>query len=172
VSPRGRRALGGDSTGRPARYLTKPLRIDDLATEVYRVLDGVDKGPTPESTAPLSTSIEVPLEVAVALRYAGGDRQLLDELAEMFVHDAPERLSTLRDALQKGDTEAADRTAHSLKGALAMFGAHRSAALARDIEALCHAGLLEKAGELRDSLETHVALVLDVLRATPWRIEA
>lgn len=111
------------------------------------------------------------MDVATAMRYVGGDRELLDELAAMFGNDAPERLTALRAALERRDMATADRTAHSLKGALSIFGAEAGAAIAREIEALADAGRLHEAGELCNALEDAVQAVLQVLRARPWRTE-
>ena len=55
------------------------------------------------------------------LRALDGERELLSQLATMFVEDAPELLTTLEQAVAAGDCLIARRTVHSLKGLAATF---------------------------------------------------
>jgi HPt (histidine-containing phosphotransfer) domain-containing protein len=141
-------------------YLTKPLRADELASELHRIMATVP-------TEPPAPPADPPVEMATAMRYVGGDHALLAELTALFLDDAGERLQTIRTATRPVDAEAAERAAHSLKSTLAIFGAHRSAALAGEIEVLSHDGRLEESAGLLDTLEHEVGLVTAFLRAAP-----
>jgi HPt (histidine-containing phosphotransfer) domain-containing protein len=65
-----------------------------------------------------------PLELKEALDRAGDDREFLKELIEIFLEDAPLRITGLRDGLTGGDPTAVATNAHSLKGAAANLAAH------------------------------------------------
>ena len=51
----------------------------------------------------------------------GGDRDLLREVVDAFLDEAPERIAALRRAADAGDGASVKRTAHSFKGSLAIF---------------------------------------------------
>ncbi|WP_229423561.1 hybrid sensor histidine kinase/response regulator [Massilia frigida] len=61
-----------------------------------------------------------------ALLRLDGDRELLRELAALFIGDGPHLLEALDQALAAADGEAAQRAAHSLQGVLVNFGARRA----------------------------------------------
>jgi HPt (histidine-containing phosphotransfer) domain-containing protein len=73
-----------------------------------------------------------PVDLAVAMRWLGGDRRLLQELVGIFVDDGPRRLDSLRSAMTTSDVDQLEHVAHSLKGAAGILGAAdlQSAALA------------------------------------------
>jgi two-component system sensor histidine kinase/response regulator len=62
------------------------------------------------------------LDVNVALAHVGDDRELLSELASMFVQDYPRLIEEAGDAILQKDHAVLERAAHTLKGRLAFFG--------------------------------------------------
>ena len=77
------------------------------------------------------------LDLTQALERVGGDRELLGEIAALFLEDAPDLLRRMREALSKGDAYRLERSAHALKGSVSNFGAKRvyDAALALEMDA-------------------------------------
>jgi HPt (histidine-containing phosphotransfer) domain-containing protein len=63
-----------------------------------------------------------------------GDERLLAVLSQIFIEDCPQRLEAIRQAAQSGDAAALMRSAHNLKGALALFGAPAAVEAARRLE--------------------------------------
>ncbi len=59
---------------------------------------------------------------SVALRHAGGDPELLAQLLQMFLDQAPERLGKLEGALRRQDAQILEQEAHALKGTAATLG--------------------------------------------------
>ncbi|HKU43540.1 MAG TPA: Hpt domain-containing protein [Polyangiales bacterium] len=82
------------------------------------------------------------LTVARLLSALGGDRELLIEIIELFLRDAPVMLRALYAAAGSGDAEALARAAHVLKGSAANFGTTPLYDVARDIEHRAFAGEL------------------------------
>jgi HPt (histidine-containing phosphotransfer) domain-containing protein len=74
--------------------------------------------------------------------------ELLGELVGTFLDDAPVQLTTLRDALERGDAEEARRAAHTLKSNGATFGAERFSETCRRLEERAKARALGDADEL------------------------
>lgn len=63
------------------------------------------------------------LNLAMALERVGGDRELLEEVAQLFLDDYPNSIAEIRTALDAGDPKGVERGAHTLKGAVSNFGA-------------------------------------------------
>jgi HPt (histidine-containing phosphotransfer) domain-containing protein len=74
------------------------------------------------------------LDTDATLRRLGGDRELLRELADVMFDAYPMQLSELRESIERRDRVSMRRTAHTLKGELASFGAHTASEAAWRLE--------------------------------------
>lgn len=87
----------------------------------------------------------------------GGDEDLARELGVLFVEGLPELIEAVRLAVEQGDPDAADRSAHTLQGAAASVGAQALQVAAMTIRRLVEAGQLTEArgllGRLPDLAE-------------------
>ncbi len=63
------------------------------------------------------------LNKEVALARVGGDLELLQELAQLFLDDYPKVMGELKKAIVSRDPELVERAAHTLKGSVSNFGA-------------------------------------------------
>jgi len=124
-------------------YLAKPIMRDQLVAVLARFASASDPA----------------LDVSAALRYAQGDRQLLNELLGIFLEESPVQLRALRDALADSDPAAVMRAAHTLKGSLRALRADPAAALAAELEALGRAGELAGAPGLAAALAVELERV-------------
>jgi len=97
------------------------------------------------------------LNLAAALDRVGGDRELLEEVALVFLETSGELLGKVRKAVGAGDAAALERAAHALKGSVGNFGAE---------PAYQAAMRLEKMGRSRD-----LTGVEDALRALETELE-
>jgi len=105
------------------------------------------------------------LDRAVALSRVGGDAELLQEIAQLFLDEYPRVLDQLRDALSRGDARAIERTAHGLKGSVSNFGAPAAVEAARMIEAMGRAQQVEEVGQVLRTLELALAALRPELEA-------
>lgn len=88
-------------------------------------------------------SIEKQIDEQAALATLSGNRQLLCELAEIFLEDSPELLNVLETAVTDGQSELARRTVHSLRGLCSTFYARPTIDLATMLEQEASHGSLE-----------------------------
>jgi HPt (histidine-containing phosphotransfer) domain-containing protein len=65
------------------------------------------------------------LNIDIALEHVGGDRELLSELARMFVQDYPQLIEHAAEGIRQKNYSLLERTAHTLKGRMAFFGISR-----------------------------------------------
>ena len=164
-------------------YLSKPIRVDELAAALRRCRPHV----APQPPAPAGGSGEgaqVPPErepqgqPAIAgvlhppalqrLRETiGDDRGLLTALIDTLLSDAPRLVEAARRGLEHGQTDDVRRAAHTLKSNGATFGATSLAELSRQLEALATSGSLEEADELIARIDTEyerVRIALETVR--------
>ncbi len=82
-----------------------------------------------------------------ALARVGDDAELLTELVRLFLDDYPESLSAIDAAVAERDPRRLEHAAHTLKGAVANFGAEAVVKEAFELERQGRAGDLSHANE-------------------------
>ena len=113
-------------------------------------------------------SREVPessLDRQLALSRVGGDVELLQEIAVLFVEDCPRALAEIRDAIEREDSAKLENAAHALKGSVANFGAQNAVEAAFRLEQMGRAGQLGEAAETLRALEHALSIVCAELAA-------
>jgi signal transduction histidine kinase/DNA-binding NarL/FixJ family response regulator/HPt (histidine-containing phosphotransfer) domain-containing protein len=98
-------------------------------------------------------------------RVTAGNDKLIRSLAATFLADAPKALARIRSAVTQKNAAELASAAHLLKGSLAIFGAPKAVASARNLEALGRAGNLREASAGLRALESEFALLQHELRA-------
>ena len=120
-------------------YLTKPVRVDELASVLSRWVGGLG-APEP---APAEGADERVEDVVLDLETFGTLRTIaarmpagyLDTLVTKFLMSSESKLAELECAIAEGDADAVSQLAHYLKGSSASMGAVRLHGLLADIEA-------------------------------------
>jgi PAS domain S-box-containing protein len=151
-------------------YLPKPVTTEELDAALKRWISG-EPAVKPDGEPPKEESDGGELLDAAVL--AGlrelGDADLVADLAGMFLGDAESRLATLREALEGGDAEALERTAHTLKGSSGNMGATRMAAICAELQEIGASGDLGRVPELLARLEEEFWRVRPALEAEASR---
>jgi len=121
-------AMGGDRERCLAAgmddYVAKPLRSDELTDALARA---VETHPTPDP--PGSTTTEdamdavIPMDLTHLRELVGGDEEVMGEILDLFMEDAPRQIAALGEAITQGNWEEAGRLAHTLKGSASNVGA-------------------------------------------------
>jgi two-component system, sensor histidine kinase and response regulator len=97
----------------------------------------------------------------------GNDHELFHEMVQLLHADAPPLLASLQSAHQEGDFQRLHRTAHTLKGLAANFGAERAVTSASEVEKLAKArqsaGLPAAIAKLEESLDELAAALAPTL---------
>ncbi len=116
---------------------------------------------TPPSDAPIDPSVVASLR---ALQYPD-QRDLLTELIDLFLGDAPVRIAAVHDPIAGGDAVTLRRGAHALKGSAANLGAVQLAALSAELERMGKGGSVDGATAIRPKLAHEYDRVAIALRA-------
>jgi HPt (histidine-containing phosphotransfer) domain-containing protein len=144
-------------------YVAKPIKADELYAIIAQC--------RPTEEAPSGETLAPPLDLAAALTAADGESDLVQELIELLLAEAPSQLAMLHTALEHGDAHQLERTAHSLKGGLGTVGATRAHALVQQLEAHGRAAQFEGALTLVQQLDTELARLSAFwveIHATDW----
>jgi len=93
---------------------------------------------------------------AELLETVQGDRELLNELGQLFLADAPGQVDAVRDAIVRSDAPALRFAAHALKGSASTLTARRVAQQAFALETMGATGSLAGAPERLQALEAAI----------------
>jgi signal transduction histidine kinase/DNA-binding response OmpR family regulator len=155
-------------------YISKPIRVEELVKALSKCAP--PKIPQASASMPQTIAMQndkMHLQPAVldpaALdrlrKTVGGDAAVLAELIDSFLEDAPQLLTTLRQASEQGDAAGMRLAAHTLKSNAADFGAMRFSNLCKELEQLGQAGTLDGATALVEQVEVEYEKVRMALKA-------
>jgi len=116
-------------------FFAKPVRAAELFS-LLAVLARRHQPSGPEKADSVTTE-PPPESLSETLRRAtGGNEKIARSLVKTFLADTPKKLSLLRRAVSRKDAGTLATVAHSLKGSLALVGAHKAAGTARNLQAM------------------------------------
>ena len=121
-------------------FVTKPVTPRALSEVLKRWLPGAKTASTPpdqQESVPESGSyggLRPVFDRGAVLNRLMGDDALVGMIVAAFLEDVPKQVLALRECLEGGDLKAAERYAHSIKGASASVGAEALREAARLVE--------------------------------------
>ncbi|HKS38025.1 MAG TPA: response regulator [Verrucomicrobiae bacterium] len=143
-------------------FVTKPVRIEDLANALERV--PVASTPAPKPAAEYATVSGAALDRLRDLRVPGQPDPLA-EIIDLFIEQTPELLAALENACSELNLDALKKTAHTLKGSAGNVGAEQLAALSRELELAIKQGTASAARSLVSRIAQEFASVRKILEA-------
>jgi CheY-like chemotaxis protein len=130
-------------------YIAKPIHQGEL----FEMVENLSIIQEPASRVHLDTAL------------FDGDPEFLAEIVNLFLATCPELLSSVEDAVARKDPNAVCRAAHTLKGAVANFGAEAVVEQAKALEMVGRGGDMTHAGEILQSLRSLIAALQPELEA-------
>lgn len=154
-------------------YLSKPVDAHEMVFLVEQFAsrrDSARPGAGPQTAASAGsaasraagTKDRKVISLEGARKRLGGDPELLRDMAEFLIQDAPPLLETVRVAEEERDWEGVRRAAHSLKGLAANFDAAAARELALRVE---EAAVKENQDSVRNLAPQLEAAFADVMQA-------
>jgi CheY-like chemotaxis protein/HPt (histidine-containing phosphotransfer) domain-containing protein len=143
-------------------YVSKPIRLTELLEALRAVVPALAGAPAPPADEVASRG---PLDVTAALAEVMGERQLLAELAGLFLAECPRWMAEMRAAVAGADPARLQRAAHALKGGVATFAARAAHEVALRLEKMGRAGDLSAAPEALAALAQEVERLRPALTA-------
>jgi len=164
-------------------FLSKPLRSDQLAALLKQwagepgpvepsTVDALDGVPVTPRTAPTTRvryadaamAPSSAIDPAAVQRMRALQPDIVAELVEVFLEQAPEQVETLRTAAQTGAFDLIRRAAHTLKGDAAAWGASALEQRCAEIEQILPEDLATTFDEHLAALEWELDRVSAALR--------
>lgn len=148
-------------------YVSKPINTKELELAIAEATHwstNHTSSASIEARGQGSSSTQINLDFRQILDRLGGDEQLLRDVIEIFIEEAPKHVDTLRRALAQGDAEAVEKTAHSMKGELGYLGISVVSEKARELEELGRKHDLEQASQIFTSFETEIFAIVAAMR--------
>ncbi len=144
-------------------YVSKPVNPEELAKAISRQLSGG------KATFGTDTAIRRKkgnrginpdiFNINTLMERVFDDNDLLNELIELFLKDAPGLVTSLKDSFRAGDLKKVQNTAHTIKGMAGNFSAESLQKTSLALEQACKAGDPVKAGLLIDTVEMEFELL-------------
>ena len=176
----GEKLLGAIDRWAPTGSIVGPATVDDI--EVSSSVVRTDEStPTATSSAgqegtvpadgqagettgnPATASSEDILDIEALLARLDGDRELLVEIAGLFLESSSELMDEICRAIDKGDPKGLERSAHTLKGSVGNFFAQEAVAAALRLEQIGREGALDSAPEAHEVLKKEIARLIPIL---------
>ncbi len=150
-------------------YISKPVHGPDLLRllQTFAPPSAPVAAPIAAPSPAVAPKSDKPVfDRETALDRVNGEAELLDEVIELFLTDAPNRLAEVRTALEQGDPKRLQMAAHSLKGAAGYVGADRTSAQALKLENLGRRGELSQALDEYQLLEREIESLREAIAAS------
>jgi CheY-like chemotaxis protein len=130
-------------------YIAKPIHQKDL----FGVIENM----------PIIKEIDTTISFDGSL--FDGDPEFLAEIVNLFLETYPALLSEIENAVLNKDAAALGRAAHTMKGAVANFGARAVVDQAKELEMMGKSGDLEPANDAAQSLRALMQKLLPELES-------
>lgn len=158
-------------------FLAKPVDAGELIqlVESVPIHQHLPKNRSPEKKS--RKAVEQPnvqfahlavMDLSQALARLRNDNELLDDLIQIFLEDSPTLLTAIEHASSERDATALNHSAHKLKGLAAQIGGLRTAAAAKELEAM------GKVGDFTDveaKVRRQVTFLNELISALSKRLE-
>ncbi len=143
-------------------YVSKPVRAGDLFETIERVVPATARKRT---GMPVETDGSEVIDWTGAFKHFEGDVELLKEIAGMFLEETPLVMDKIKDALRRGDSNALERAAHTVKGSVGNFAAKPAFQAAQRVEQIGRDGDMGEAEEAYRALEAELERLKPALAA-------
>ena len=140
-------------------YVAKPINHRELAAALERQLARAALAPAgAQASTPSAAAVAAlpALDLEDLLARVEGDREILRELAQVFLRGLPGHLGRLEAFLAAEDQQAIIQEAHAFKGELANLSAKAASNMAREMELAAKAGDMERLGRSWQGLRQEI----------------
>ena len=146
-------------------YLSKPLQVDKMLAIIARLTPEKLSAPedNPEVSVQEAGPVSAVFNTETALERTGDDRELLEEILDLFRGQLPAMQKDILSALAVCNGPALERAAHSLKGAAANISAEEVRAAALSLEDAGRRRDWDDAAAAQKTLETALPRLMAVL---------
>ena len=117
-----------------------------------------------DTATPPGESMDAVLDLPSVLERLDDDRDLLRELAQIFLEQAPAHLGQIQAAVRSGDAKTLRERAHALKGSAGTLAGSAVSKTAARLEQMGRDGDLNESQETCATLEADLGRLVDALQ--------
>jgi PAS domain S-box-containing protein len=143
-------------------YLAKPIQPDELAKVISSWALNLSEVPG-ERPSRKTAKQGAAFNPSALLERLGGDEKAYEEVVCLFLQDVPRQIHSLREAVSGGDAAAAQRQAHTLKGASGNVGATDLEKVLLKTERACEQGNVKEAARMLDRVNAEFEKLKQIL---------
>jgi two-component system, sensor histidine kinase and response regulator len=143
-------------------YVAKPVRSDELFAAIDAIIT-----PSSEPNAPPPTSAARAggtIDLSALLENFGGRGDLVRDVVDVFLVDAPIMLTRLDNAVSSGNASDIAAAAHAIKGSAGLFSQGEAYTNARTLETRARAGDVGDGAHTAGEIAAAVSRLMDELR--------
>jgi CheY-like chemotaxis protein/HPt (histidine-containing phosphotransfer) domain-containing protein len=147
-------------------YVTKPLNPEEVVAAIVTVLHEAPEGDNDSVDMEEMKEVrEVSWNISKTLEQLGGDLTLFEEVMEIFLNEAPKHLAALRLAVEQGQAETVETSAHTLIGELGYLGIPEISQRASEIEQMGRSNNISGAANLLAQFEADINGLIATIRS-------
>lgn len=144
-------------------YVAKPVSRKDVEEALQIFFPQM--APSPDTNVAPTPVPKTIWDRAKTLERLDGDENLLREVIHIFLEETPNLLAELHRGLADRNSEAVERTAHSLKGELGYLGLTTASERARDLEQMGRTLNLAQAAQSLTLLDSEIGTAIAEIRS-------
>ena len=138
-------------------YVSKPVQARELALAIRELAPETSAAPRTTAPPPEGTAGRPAgklVDSAVLLERVGGREDRMRKIIQVFLVESSKLMADIQEAIAAGEAARLKRSAHSLKGAVGIFGVAEVFEAVRQLETMGQEEDLSHAGEVYATLET------------------
>jgi PAS domain S-box-containing protein len=149
-------------------YVSKPIKPADLKGAIWRrMVGGKNTAAMPALPAEASIQADV-FNISEALALVGGNRELLYEIARVFLDQYPQMLEDTRQSLARSDYRSLSAAAHKLASSVGQLGGQRSFVAAKNLERVSDEADPPNASKALTELESELQLLSSAISSATY----
>jgi PAS domain S-box-containing protein len=149
-------------------YVSKPIKPADLKGAIARRMVG-GKSSAAMLAAPAEITIQADvLNVGEALALVDGNRELLCEIARVFLDQYPRMLEDTRQSLARSDYQSLGAAAHKLASSVGQLGGQRAFVAAKNLERVSEEADPPNASKAFTELEEELQLLSSAIASAAY----
>jgi two-component system sensor histidine kinase/response regulator len=146
-------------------YLAKPIHASELIAMVERITSGPSAPPNATDLSTQHNTDAKPFDISEALRRMNGETDLLIEHIGFVIHDAPQLISNMRQAIESSDADSLVIAAHRLKSLVGAYSHDEAHELSYSLELMGKQSNFDNAEATVKHLELLVTQFVKALKA-------
>ncbi len=149
-------------------YISKPMKAKELYAIVAKMVNHHVSQNNEQVTEFKEETVKPGVDLSNVMEALDGDIDLLKDLIHDFLEEIPKQLNDLQTCIESQNSKSIERKAHSLKGAVANFGARHAYEAANELEIAGRDAKLDVTESLFNKLQHELHQLNQYFASSEW----